>query len=175
MRDYQTTPTGENDMGEVTMSLLELKPNSKATWFVASAVLLLTGSLITFYSVSGCVQAGRALHWQRVPGDLVSVASHVPGEGPDYMTVQYRYDFGGRPYQGDRICFGAASEGSEKLGRVTTGQKITVFVNPRNPQESVLLPGVGRIAATSLGIGGALVVIGLVVAGGAFYGHATKR
>ena len=152
-------------MSKISIPLFTLKANSKATMILAAGILLLLGGALTFYSARAYARGRSALNWQPVPGDLINLEWHSPGEGSDYPTVSYQYAFAGKQYEGGRTCFGAASEATRKLIHVNAGSKITVFVDPANPKESVLFPGASDTAKTCLGIGCGLTVLGLLFAG----------
>jgi hypothetical protein len=128
------------------------------------ALLLVAGGTVTFFSACTYSKGKSSLRWQPIRGDLIAVAWHSPSDGPDYPTVDYRYTFAGNNYEGTKACFGAASEATCKLGAATAGEKVTVFVNPANPSESVLLPGASDFAKGFLGVGCGLIILGLLIA-----------
>jgi hypothetical protein len=89
-------------------------------------------------------------------------------------TVRYRYNVGGRDYEGDRLSYGFADsafhtrDGAEELTvACATGRLVDVYYDPRDPNASVLEPGVTFrtwVAEGLLGVaflGGLYVVIGL--------------
>lgn len=76
------------------------------------------------------LQRGRlAESWPPVAGTM-----QMPG-GKKTGTV-YRYEVEGREYRGERVRFGWGTK--HPYG---AGQAITVYVNPEDPKDAVLLPG----------------------------------
>jgi hypothetical protein len=131
---------------------------------VASVLLLLVGGMFVFYSQSSLRRGTNSLRWNRVQGQVISLAWHSPSEGPDYPSVRYHYSIDGQQYEGSNLCFGAASEASRKLPYLAANSAVTVFVNPANSHESVLLPGAAGVAKGFLGAGALLVIVGSLVA-----------
>src|SRR6266498_3748167 len=108
-----------NTYGEISISLL--RPNNKVFGFVAAAVLLIFGGIVVFYAAAAFGKAKESLQWTPVEGVVLSAVTHVPGEGPDYLTVQYSYRFNGVTLRGDRICFGMRSIGEKRLKPLGAG------------------------------------------------------
>ena len=153
-----------------------LQAHAKGIGLLVAAVLVLAGIVVSFYSVSTYDRGKRSLVWMAVRGDLVTIEWHGygSGDGAPFPTVQYRYDFDGKPYAGSNTCFGAASEATCKLAGLQAGQKVNVFVNAASPQESVLLPGPSGFAQACLAAGVVLMIVGLIVGGSALNYHAPR-
>ena len=63
-----------------------------------------------------------------------------------YPSVQYRYQIDGRPYTSSRIAFGNASGGRKSFAqdvaeKYPSGQKVTVYYDPDDPQYAILETG----------------------------------
>lgn len=63
-----------------------------------------------------------------------------------YPSVQYRYHIGDRQHTSYRIAFGNVSGGLQKfaqkvVARYPSGQKVTVYYNPDEPQYAILETG----------------------------------
>lgn len=63
-----------------------------------------------------------------------------------YPSVQYRYQIDSRPYTSSRIAFGNASGGRKSFAqdvaeKYPSGQKITVYYDPDDPQYAILETG----------------------------------
>ena len=156
---------------------LGLHARAKAIGLVVAAALLLAGGVVSFYSASSYDRGKRSLLWPTVRGALVTIDWHgeKSAESSTFPTVQYQYDFAGKLYAGSNTCFGAASEATCKLAGLQAGQKVNVFVNAVNPQESVLLPGPSGFAQACLVAGVVLMILGLIVGGSSLAYNAPKR
>ena len=158
----------------ISVSLLSPKANRRTVGLVSSALLLLLGGVFAFCSLSSMRNGANSLHWQRVQGRVVSLQWHSPSDGPDFASVRYRYSVGGGQYEGDNLCFGAASEASCKLSNLATNGPVAVFVNPANPRESVLLPGTSRLAKAFLVAGALMGTVGAILGVAALRAHETR-
>jgi hypothetical protein len=163
-----------HEKAAISISLLSPKANKRTVGLVGSALLLLLGGVFAFYSLSSLRNGASSLQWQRVQGQVISLQWHSPSDGPSFPSVRYRYTIGGEQYEGDNLCFGAASEASCKLSNLVAGGPVTVFVNPANPRGSVLLPGTAGFAKGFLGAGVLLATLGAFVAVAALRCHETR-
>ncbi len=155
---------------------IDLRAN-KGIGLLVAAVLLFAGSVVIFYSASTYDRGKRSLLWLTVRGDLASIEwyGEISGNGAAFPMVQYRYEFEGKHYAGSNTCFGAASEATCRLAGRQPGQKVSGFVNPDKPQESVLLPGPSGFAQGCLAVGGILLLLGLIIGGSAVNSRAPKN
>ncbi len=140
---------------------------AKGINLVVGVALLFAGRVVIFYSASSYDRGKRSLEWLTLRGELASINWYggTSGDGGSFPLVQYRYDVDGKHYIGSNTCFGPASEATCRLGGLRTGQKIDVFVNPANPQESVLVPGPSEFGQFGLAVGGFLIIFGLIAVG----------
>jgi len=86
------------------------------------------------------------------------------------LSVSYRYEVAGQTYIGGGLERGTLSSSdvkpvSDRWGTLTPGQKVTVAVNPADPKESYLAPGVSRLAYILGGPGLAAMVFGVMFFG----------
>jgi hypothetical protein len=153
-----------HEKAAISVSLLSPKANKRTVGLVGSALLLLLGGVFAFCSLSSLRNGANSVHWPQVKGQVISLQWHSPSDGPDFPSVRYRYTIGGEQFEGENLCFGAASEASCKLSNLAANGPVTVFVNPANPRESVLLPGMSGVAKGFLGAGALLATLGAVVA-----------
>ena len=106
--------------------------------------MLLFGVLPTLYDW------GRMQGWQPVPATLVSARLETSrgSKSTTYsVSASYRYQVGGRDYQGQRVAIGSGADNigdfQEQLGErleaaQREGQPVQAWVNPSNPHEAVL-------------------------------------
>ncbi|REL27060.1 DUF3592 domain-containing protein [Thalassotalea euphylliae] len=62
--------------------------------------------------------------------------------------IEYEYVFNGKKYKSNTIGFGISGTGTRKpaeelLGEFALNWKVRVFVNPKDPSQSTLKPGLG--------------------------------
>ena len=94
--------------------------------------------------------------WPAVEGiingsKIVEITRHDPDTGSDTnfkVAVSYSYDVNDVRYQGDTIQFGAMthdrrSGAEQELKKYSTGQTVQVFHDPADPENAVLIRGVG--------------------------------
>ena len=98
--------------------------------------------------------AWQMQRWEQVDVRLTA-AGYETRSGDDSDTylayARYTYTYNGRQYTGDRVTTAAGADnigdyqtdmGSALRGAMNRGESITVFVNPQNPGESIIDPGV---------------------------------
>ncbi len=127
--------------------------------------------------------AGRqAESWRPAEGE-VSIVDESGGKQSS-IEVRYSYRYGGNVYEGRKKSFGFMGGGQERRAlSLANGQKVQVWVNPNDPSEAVLFPGVSLptkvfvvltgLAMTGVGLLGFAVAIFYRIKGPRFvFGHA---
>lgn len=74
--------------------------------------------------------------WTRVPAVVVKIEEH-----PKSAILRYRYQVGGRSYEGSKFQFmspGTVPEKSQILAEYEAGDEIMILVNPSKPKQSVV-------------------------------------
>jgi len=81
------------------------------------------------------------------------------------LTVRYEFDVAGARYSGDRIGFVGYSPSSVARLRTMyrTGNAVTVWYDPADPNESVLQRRAAWLLFMQLLVGGTFVLLGVVV------------
>ncbi|MBF0128121.1 MAG: DUF3592 domain-containing protein [Magnetococcales bacterium] len=129
--------------------------------FHPRAILLIVGILFLVLGGYPFQLALQSKQWSQVEGNITrSTLSHA---FPFHRTdMEYTYLFNNNRHQNNRIGFGLGDrffllEGFAKriVERYPTGKQVKIFVNPKNPAESVLE------ATPSMGGGFFLMVSGL--------------
>lgn len=85
-----------------------------------------------------------------------------------YLTVAYVYEFGGREYTAggrERGVFGLENQAQTRTleASLNPGLKVTVAVNPDDPAEAYLAPGVSSMAYLLGGVGLTVFLIGMMM------------
>ncbi|KUI15402.1 hypothetical protein AU191_06720 [Mycolicibacterium acapulense] len=123
--------------------------------YVTEIGLLIIGTFLLFRGLPGVAQLLGALDWQQVPGVMLGsgVAGYQtqPGAGHAGANVQrsvvaYQYQLNGHTFVGQRAAFGTplgfgmglGGIASAQASRYAPGQPVDVWVDPKNPMNSVL-------------------------------------
>jgi hypothetical protein len=144
-------------------------------WIVYLFLAAIPG-LIVFAAVYKYMEVSQAARWPKTEGRIVVSTSEVremsAGEaGSDdteprnFAKIVYAYKVGNRSYRCDRVSIGENMgnfEVAETIARYPVGRSVTVYYNPRKPDQAVLErdvpPGIWK-GVTIL----VLVLIGLIV------------
>lgn len=131
--------------------------------------LLMTALGLLFRAIKLFLMGRKSLYWSKIKGQ-VKQAQHISEIGPasrtckfSHVMVVYEYDFQGETFSNDRVRYKWTRHRiGDELEKFKIGKEITVYVNPKNPVESVIEPGTDatNITATLCGI---LFAVGGVV------------
>jgi len=147
------------------------------------AMLLAPLALILVAAIVKTWQAREARSWPTVSGKVVKSVAEVREERvPDderedgyrtesrnFANVTYEYSVGGRKLRCNRISIGedlGNFQIAEKLAKYPAGSIVTVYYNPRHPDQAVLERDLPQGLWGCLGIGSAVVVA--IIFGSAF-------
>lgn len=123
-------------------------------WFVY-AMLLAPLGLLLVAAVVKTWQAREARSWPQVPGKVVTSVAEMREvrvsdddreegyrlESRNFANVTYEYSAGGRKLRNNRISIGedlGNFQVAEKLAKYPAGSTVTVYYNPRHPDQAVL-------------------------------------
>lgn len=118
-----------------------------AIFVVFGSIFSLAGVVgLWFLGVKPVLQVVMAQAWESVPCVVVSsdVEESSSSDGSTYrVAIAYRYDVGGRTYQGDRYNFSTGYSSGYKgkkdiVDQYPVGFETSAYVNPRDPTQSVL-------------------------------------
>jgi hypothetical protein len=151
-------------------------------WFVY-AMLLAPLGLILIAAIVKTWQVREARNWPRAPGKVVTSVAEVREvrvsdsdreegyrlEKRNFANVTYEYAVGGRKLRCNRISIGedlGNFEVAEQLAKYPAGSIVTVYYNPRHPDQAVLERDLPKGLWGCLGIG--TVVVLAIIFGSAF-------
>jgi hypothetical protein len=151
-------------------------------WLVY-AMLLAPLGLILIAAAVKTWQAREARSWPQTPGKVVTSAAEVREvkvsdddredgyrlESRNFANVVYEYSVNGRKLSNNRISIGedlGNFQVAEKLAKYPAGSIVTVYYNPRHPDQAVLERGLPKGIWGCLGIGTAIVLA--IIFGSAF-------
>lgn len=115
--------------------------------FLFAGVFAAGGALVLGATVTGLVRSLEARAWVPVEARIISseLESQPGGESTTYRIVlRYDYEFGGRPWQGDRYRFtrGSTNVGVKGMREVVAahrpGTRVTAWVDPKRPERAVI-------------------------------------
>ena len=147
------------------------------------AMLLAPLALILIAAIVKTWQAREARSWPQVSGKVVSSVAEVREvrvsdderedgyrkESRNFANVAYEYSVSGRKLSCNRISIGedlGNFQVAEKLAKYPAGSIVTVYYNPRHPDQAVLERDLPKGLWGCLGIGSAIVVA--IIFGSAF-------
>lgn len=147
------------------------------------AMLLAPLALILVAAIVKTWQAREARSWPQVAGKVVTSVAEVREvrvsdderedgyrmESRNFANVTYEYSVGGRKLSCNRISIGedlGNFQVAEKLAKYPAGSIVTVYYNPRHPDQAVLERDLPKGLWGCLGIGSAIVVA--IILGSAF-------
>lgn len=152
-------------------------------WFVY-AMLLAPLGLILVAAIVKTWQVREARSWLQAPGKVVTSVAEVREvkvfdddreggsrlESRNFANVTYDYSVGGRKLRNNRISIGedlGNFQVAEKLAKYPAGSIVTVYYNPRHPDQAVLERDLPKGLWGCLGIG---TVIVLAIVFGSVFG-----
>ncbi|QDP24104.1 DUF3592 domain-containing protein [Bradyrhizobium cosmicum] len=152
-------------------------------WFVY-AMLLAPLGLILVAAIVKTWQVREARSWLQAPGKVVTSVAEVREvkvfdddreggsrlESRNFANVTYEYSVGGRKLRNNRISIGedlGNFQVAEKLAKYPAGSIVTVYYNPRHPDQAVLERDLPKGLWGCLGIG---TVIVLAIVFGSVFG-----
>ena len=122
-------------------------------WYIA-AIFAPIPLLLLVALVTKLIEARRASKWAQTTGRIVKSATEArhhqfQGEAEtvkNFPDVEYEFSAGGKNYRGSRVGIGdiGADEIDATLAKYPVGKSVTVFYDPKNPNECVLERDVPR-------------------------------
>jgi hypothetical protein len=147
-------PTAESSGAEQAISRKAVSSGKAQGCLAAFFGLFFAVGLGTFYFffAKPAMRVAAARSWRETPCVVLSsrVRTHEDSDGDTYsVDILYEYEFGGRRYQSNRYQFlGGSSGGSAAkeavVARHPPGTRTVCWVNPRGPQEAVLVRSITK-------------------------------
>jgi hypothetical protein len=119
------------------------------------SIFIIVGSWILAKGIRMCLKAHHSKGWEVVSCTIErsGIGEEKDSEGDPMFEAKigYRYVYAGEQYSGDKIFFGysASSEeedSSQLIAVFPEGREVEAYINPKNPKEAVLIPGIKRMA-----------------------------
>jgi hypothetical protein len=178
----------DDERGRTSFGLGSIQLDSKHLKNPAiGLVLLAIGVFMGIWAGSRLAKERASLDWETVEGVIVdsdvsrSMIQTRRRRGTrrrdSYkVTVRYEYTVDGKTYTGNRIGFGGSPTRSSRSrasslrsSEYAEGTTVTVHYDPKNPEKSVLYPGVSMLSYILLGVAVVLALAGAASLGFAFF------
>jgi hypothetical protein len=144
------------------------------------ALIPLFGGVV--FLICGLLEVREAFtsrHWPEVPAlisESIVIEKKPTGKAKRSAhtpRITYHYIVDGRSYSSERIIWGDTAFGTidkpsysralEWVRKFPKGKEVTVAVNPKDPQQSVLVKGLHQVSFFKVYTGLALVILSLVL------------
>ena len=150
------------------------------TYFLIALGFLLFCIYMLRHALKNHRSAKASNDWPSVTGALTELQlwgkRRINGEMVDSenLIVQYQYEVNGKKFVGRRVAFYTLHypETVDFAKRYPQGSRVSVFYNPQNPAESVIVPGLHPQKPNSeIWLAGVGVVVLVVTVIGVFIGE----
>lgn len=135
--------------------------------FVAGVYTVL-GGLFLIIGVMDLIHGVASRSWDTVTGEIIDARSVRWGwRWRWWVDIRYRYTIEGLTFEGDRLGFWRrqrfwSSEDAEQIvSKYPKGQRVTLWVSPKNRAQAVIEPGLGWRIYMPLLLGALLFVAGV--------------
>ena len=133
-------------------------------------IFIILGSWLCIKGIKKCLSASRSKNWTQVQclvlSSIIEESKNSDGDPMFEAKVSYQYHHNGSRYIGNKIYFGYGSS-SEKndsleiINLLPEGKTISVYFNPENPNEAVLIPGIQRFTLINVWGGFGFAFLGI--------------
>ena len=134
---------------------------------MAGALLMAAGFAIFGATIWITQHEDRSLRWTQVDGVIISSEVNLQEDGELYSPdIAYEYTINGSKHAGTKVKaylmrYNWPGPAKRLCERYRTGAAVKVYVDPNNPSNAVLEPGIdSRAFATGMGAGACLVFVG---------------
>jgi hypothetical protein len=138
--------------------------------FGPPAVFFALGAFFLFHFGSGVLGGYQSTKWSKVEGFVLSSTyEKIEGKRPTYRpNIIYEFQLTDKKYESNKVSYDGAKtqfyrEDVAKAFAVQFSKGPTsVYYNPNNPKQSVLIPGYSRYQLIPLGSGVIFLLCGLI-------------
>jgi hypothetical protein len=119
-----------------------------------------------FVSIQYLKRALASQNWRSTRGWVTSsravdTVDYTGADGDPVPDIRYNYIVGGNTHIGKRISFGKI--GIDKVARYPVNRNVVVYYDPKDPDQSVLEPGISAVIYLPLWAGIFFVCIPVVI------------
>lgn len=144
--------------------------------FIIQIIMSTVGLVIVVYNITLIKKGQQTFNWLEVHGQItkseIGVMQNPTKESFEnhYRSdIEYEYEVVGKKYNsdqaylGDKIYLPSKDKAEKTLRMFQINQAVSVFINPDNHSESVLIKGSGANRILYIVIGLVLVIIGVII------------
>lgn len=142
-----------------------------ASGLVAISFFMVVSIAMILIGINWWLSGFQSNSWPLADGQLTQIRFLGSTGRGNRILAEYTYRFNGTNYQGSRIGHGGAGGSEERLSGLHDGDNIKIHVNPKNPSEAVLIPGVTSGAKVLTVFGGFVLLVTLLVGGSMWSGY----
>ncbi len=133
------------------------------------SIFIIVGASLCLKGIRSCLKAHNSMKWNPVVCKVLSskIDEKRDSDGCSMFEtiVSYHYHHNGNQYIGNKIYFGYESssekEDYEKIAKLLPeGKETTAYINPTNPNEAVLIPGIQRFTLVDVWSGFGIAFMG---------------
>jgi len=159
-------------MAQQTQSVPQTTKKNVTTVFIFSLVFVLAGGATLFlWGIPTIQKAYASQSWPSVQGTITvsNLVTNTDSDGTTYKAdIGYNYIASEQTQSGTNVTFGAysssnASEMRSIVNRYPLGTSVKVYVDPKDPTNSVLEPGVSLGSFLAAGVGLLFFILGIVM------------
>ena len=151
---------------------------SNFIWYLCGGFFVfaffLGGAAAIFFGYRNRQKATESLNWPKVPGTITEaeVRKDYDTDAEGFTTttyvpeIKYQYQVGGEEFSNQQISFGgtktysSSKKAEEALSQYPVNGSVSVYYNPENPEESVLVQGT-KGTMTLIIVGAAFIAISI--------------
>jgi hypothetical protein len=115
------------------------------------SIFIIKGFWRSSKGIAYLLKAYNSMKWDSITCTIIQSTLVTAKDDEGFLSfeaiVKYKYGYKGNQYIGDEIYFGYNSSSVEEkssnlLRSYPEGKEVEVFVNPKRPQDSILIPGI---------------------------------
>ena len=119
------------------------------------SIFIIVGSWILVKGLAMCLKAHHSKTWDVVSCTIErsSIDEERDSEGDLLFEAKigYHYVYRGEQFSGDKIYFGYSGSSEKEdssllVSAFPKGQEFRAYINPKNPKDAVLIPGIKQFA-----------------------------
>lgn len=113
--------------------------------FILPILLVVSGAVVLFFSAHNFSKAINSNSWLPVLGEIIDLKTISTSSTRSKLVIKYKFNYGSNSYVGDnrrfsKLDFANALIDEEKK-KFKIGSAVTIYINPENPNDSVIEKG----------------------------------
>lgn len=122
------------------------------------SIFLLIGLAVMGAGIRRGLKQRATEAWPKIEGEIISMQTGMTGKDGPSSTVTYRFDLAGKIYRSSRIAYIDRqnieyNDWLQLANGLPDSGRVTVYYDPRDPGESVLISGNAKQSWSGIGTG----------------------